>query len=617
VLAARATQEEPRRHGLPLGGCVGSRAFHAFERPPERTGYYNPDFAADAMKKVPTPELDHELDQDRYLVPFSFRQVPFYRFDVVVVGSGVAGSAAALAAASRDASVAILAKAELRESNTLYAQGGMAAVLAAPDSVEAHVADTLRVGCGLSERATVECVVRGGPEAVDRLLQFGAEFDRASNGELALSREGGHSHPRIVHARGDATGLEIQRALCGALVNHPSITTFPNTFAVDLLTNAEGRVSGVLTRTARGDLVAFGASNVILATGGAGQIYRETTNPAIATGDGVAIGVRAGALVRDLEFIQFHPTCLYIAGAARVLISEIVRGAGGVLRDRQGVRFMPEYHPAAELAPRDVVSRAVFARMVATNDTSVYLDLSGLDSDPHVLFPGISRICRFFGIDIARDPVPVRPGAHYMVGGLLVDLDGRTSLPGLWAVGECASSGLHGANRMGSNSLLEGLVLGMRSGVLAASEVNGFDVLSMASRRTSELPKPPPGVRINLEDLIYSLKSLMWRQMGVERGRAGLEDALAKLSFWSRAVGDLGSSDPRSWELVNMLTVARLATLAALSREESRGVHYRTDHPHSSDAWCVHTILAPVLAGERVARVHLRHEPVQDQVSVP
>jgi L-aspartate oxidase len=568
------------------------------------------------MKKVPTPELDHELDQDRYLVPFSFRQVPFYRFDVVVVGSGVGGSAAALAAASRDASVAIIAKAELRESNTLYAQGGLAAVLAAPDSVESHVADTLRVGCGLSERATVECVVRGGPGAVDRLLQFGAEFDRSSDGDLALSREGGHSHPRIVHARGDATGLEIQRALCGALVNHPSITTFPNTFVVDLLTNAEGRVTGVLTRTARGDLVAFGASNVILATGGAGQIYRETTNPAIATGDGVAIGFRAGALMRDLEFIQFHPTCLYIAGAARVLISEIVRGAGGVLRDRHGVRFMPEYHSAAELAPRDVVSRAVFARMVATHDTSVYLDLSGLDTDPHVLFPGISRICRFFGIDIARDPVPVRPGAHYMVGGLLVDLDGRTSLPGLWAVGECASSGLHGANRMGSNSLLEGLVLGMRSGAIAAGETNGFDVLSMTSRRTSELPKPPPGVRINLDDLIYSLKSLMWRQMGVERTRAGLEDALAKLSFWARAVGDLGSSEPRSWELVNMLTVARLATLAALSREESRGVHYRTDHPRSSDAWCVHTVLSPVLSGERVARVHLRREPVQDQISV-
>jgi L-aspartate oxidase len=559
---------------------------------------------------------DTSLNLDRYLVPFSFRNVPLYRFDVVVVGCGVGGSAAALASANRGASVAVLAKSDLRESNTLYAQGGMAAVLEAPDTVEAHIADTMRVGCGLSEREAVECVVRGGAESVERLLQLGAAFDRREDGTLHLSREGGHTHARIVHAHGDATGLEIQRALCGALANHPGITTFPQSFAIDLLTGPDGRVAGILTRTSRGDLVAFSAAQVILATGGGGQIYRETTNPVIATGDGVAIGFRAGAVVRDLEFVQFHPTCLYIAGAARVLISEIVRGAGGILRDRHGKRFMPEYHPAAELAPRDVVSRAVFARMVATNDTSVYLDLSSLQGDPHVLFPGISRICRFFGIDIARDPVPVRPGAHYMVGGLKVDLDGRTTIPGLWAVGECASSGLHGANRMGSNSLLEGLVLGLRAGRLAAGEGKGFDMLSMAPLRTRELPRAPAGVRVNIEDIIYSLKSLMWRQMGVERNRAGLEDALEKTGFWSRAVGDLGSSDPRSWELVNMLTVARLATLGALAREESRGVHYRLDFPESRPEWRVHTILSPTIEGERIVRVSLSREPVLDQLPV-
>ncbi|MFN0008453.1 MAG: L-aspartate oxidase [Planctomycetota bacterium] len=556
---------------------------------------------------------DHALNLDRYLVPFSFRQVPLYRFDLVVVGCGVGGSAAALAAANRGTSVAVLAKAEMRESNTLYAQGGLAAVLAAPDSFDAHVADTLHVGCGLSEREAVECVVRGGPEAVDRLLQLGAAFDRGVDGGMQLSREGGHTHPRIVHAQGDATGLEIQRTLCGALANHPGITSFPNTFVIDLLTGPDGRVAGILTRSSRGDLVAFGAAQVILATGGGGQIYRETTNPVIATGDGVAIGFRAGATVRDLEFIQFHPTCLYIAGAARVLISEIVRGAGGVLRDRHGERFMPEYHPSADLAPRDVVSRAVFARMVATGDTNVYLDLSGVQGDPHVLFPGISRICRFFGIDIARDPVPVRPGAHYMVGGLKVDLDGRTTIPGLWAVGECASSGLHGANRMGSNSLLEGLVLGLRAGQVASSEIFGFDILSVAPLRSRELPRAPAGVRVNIEDLIYSLKSLMWRQMGVERTRAGLQDALDKLAFWSRAVGDLGSSEPRSWELVNMLTAARLATLGALAREESRGVHFRKDFPESRAEHRLHTVLTPVPEGERIARVFLKHEPVRDQ----
>ena len=569
-----------------------------------------------SASSTPSPATETTLNLDRYLVPVSFRHVPLYRFDVVVVGSGVAGSAAALASANRGASVAVIAKADLRESNTLYAQGGMAAVLAAPDTFEAHITDTLHVGCGLSERETVECVVRGGPESVENLLQLGASFDQREDGRLHLSREGGHSHHRIVHAHGDATGLEIQRTLCAALANHPGITTFPQVFVIDLLTGPDGRVAGILTRTSRGDLVAFSAAQVILATGGGGQIYRETTNPVIATGDGVAIGFRAGAVVRDLEFIQFHPTCLYIAGAARVLISEIVRGAGGILRDRHGKRFMPEFHPAAELAPRDVVSRAVFSRMVATNDTSVYLDLSSLQGDPHVLFPGISRICRFFGIDIARDPVPVRPGAHYMVGGLQVDLDGRTTIPGLWAVGECASSGLHGANRMGSNSLLEGLVLGLRAGRLAAGEGNGFDMLSMAPLRTRDLPRVPAGVRVNLEDLIYSLKSLMWRQMGVERTRAGMEDALEKIGFWSRAVGDLGSSDPRSWELVNMLTVARLATLGALAREESRGVHYRLDFPESRAEWRAHTILSPTLEGERISRVTLRRDPVADQVSV-
>jgi L-aspartate oxidase len=513
--------------------------------------------------------------------------------------------------------VAVVAKAELRESNTLYAQGGLAAVLAAPDSFDAHIADTLHVGCGLSDPEAVETVVRGGPEAVDRLLQLGAAFDRGVDGGMQLSREGGHTHPRIVHAQGDATGLEIQRTLCGALANHAGITTFPQTFGIDLLAGPDGRVAGILTRSSRGDLVDFGASHVILATGGGGQIFRESTNPVIATGDGVAIGFRAGATLRDLEFIQFHPTCLYIAGAARVLISEIVRGHGGVLRDRHGVRFMPEYHQAADLAPRDVVSRAVFARMVATGDTNVYLDLSDVQGDPHVLFPGISRICRFFGIDIARDPVPVRPGAQYMVGGLKVDLDGRTSIPGLWAVGECASTGLHGANRMGSNSLLEGLVLGLRAGRLASGEVGGFDMLSVAPLRGRELPRPPAGVRVNVEDIIYSLKSLMWRQMGVVRTQAGMQDALDKISFWSRAVGDLGASEPRSWELVNMLTVARLAAFGALAREESRGVHYRQDFTETRVEYRVHTLLTPVKEGERISRVLLEHESVREARPVP
>lgn len=536
-----------------------------------------------------------DFEFERYLVPFDPRQVPQYRFDVLVVGSGAAGSTAALAAASAGSLVALISKARLSDSNTRWAQGGMAAVLGVQDSFEEHVQDTVRLGCGLAERSVVERVVRGGPEAVEQLLAMGAEFDRTPDGDLDLTQEGGHSRQRIVHAQGDATGQEIQDNLTRAVESAPDVTTFPGLFALDLLSEPSGPVVGVLCRTERGERVAFLASQVILATGGGGQIYRETTNPDIATADGVAMAARAGAVMRDLEFIQFHPTCLYIAGAARVLISEIVRGAGGVLRDRQGVRFMPDYHPQADLAPRDVVSRAVQERMVATGDTSVYLDLSEIDCDPHLAFPGISRICRFFGIDIGRDPIPVRPGCHYMIGGLAVDSEGRTSVPGLWAVGECASTGLHGANRMGSNSLLEAIVLGTATGDSAARETAGVPPPASCPGALGEGPGPPP-VQVNIDDLTYSLKSLMWRQLGVERDGEGMADAREKLRFWRRAVSALPLEGPRSWELVNMLTVSHLVSLAALAREESRGVHFRTDFAEPRDAWHCHLRLS--LQGE-------------------
>ena len=387
-----------------------------------------------------------------------------HTFDLVIVGGGAAGGVAALEAASAGHSVALLTKSEARECNTRYAQGGVAAVLSPQDSFDDHVADTLRVGCDLCESSVVSEVIAGGPSVFQHLLDLGAQFDRESNGDIALSREGGHSAPRVAHARGDATGAEIQHTLHRALTQHPQISVFSNQQAVDVLFDPEGCAAGVLTLGEKSEALAFSAGQVLLATGGSGHIWRETTNPVIATGDGVAMAWRAGATLRDLEFVQFHPTCLYVAGAARVLISEIVRGAGAVLRDRHGERFMSDFHPDAELAPRDVVSRAVFTRMVETEDTNCYLDLSEVDGDPHAIFPGISRFCRAFGIDIAEDPIPVRPGAHYQIGGVQVDLDGRTDVPGLWAVGEVASSGLHGANRMGSNSLLEGLVLGARAG---------------------------------------------------------------------------------------------------------------------------------------------------------
>ena len=527
---------------------------------------------------------------DRHLVEVDLRSIPAYRFDVVVVGGGVAGDAAALTAASNGKSVAIVAKSSLDNSNTNMAQGGMASVMTSGDSFESHIQDTIAVGMGLCDEETVRQVVTGGPAAVEELLQLGAEFDRTSDGELDCSREGGHNHARVVHAHGDATGREIQRVLTNAVTGHDLITTFPNTFALDIVT-ADGEAYGVVAKVSSGNLVLFSTPNVVLATGGGGQLYRETTNPTIATADGVAMAFRAGATIRDPEFFQFHPTCLYIAGAARVLISEILRGHGGVLRDRNGERFMPSAHPDAELAPRDVVSRAVFRQMIATKDTNVYLDLSAIESDPHLMFPGISKMCGFFGIDIAKDPVPVRPGAHYMIGGIHVDHQARTSIPGVWAVGECASSGLHGANRMGSNSLLEGMVLGHNAGLSVANVQSDRHRHRPERILRRKLDAAPQGIELGISDLLYSMKSLMWRQVGLERNETELTEAQGHLSFWFDAVMRLAPAETRAWELVNMLTVANIATMGAKERRESRGVHYRTDYKEMGAP--LHTMISP------------------------
>lgn len=558
-----------------------------------------------AVVRSCTPVETYELGLEGRLLSVDSRRVPLFRFDVCVIGSGAAGSAAALAAAEQGAEVALLCKAGLRDTNTVYAQGGMAAVLTEEDSVESHVADTLRVGCGLSEPARVEAVVRGGPEAVRWLLELGAEFDREEDGSLQLLREGGHSRARIIHAGGDTTGREIQRAVTLAVQGHARITSFEGVLALDILCESDGSAQGVLVRMPTGERAVIAAGQVILASGGAGQIYRETTNPAIATGDGLAIAFRAGAVLRDLEFVQFHPTMLYIAGAARVLISETVRGAGGVLRDRAGERFMQRAHPDAELAPRDVVSRAVFRRMVQTGDTNCYLDLSQVSGDPHRLFPSISHICRFFGIDIATDPVPVRPGAHYMVGGIEVDEHGATSVRGLWAAGECASSGLHGANRMGSNSLLEALVMGLTAGRCAAAVASGGGLREFVVRPPRDRPSPPAGMEVNTQDVTYSLKSLMWRQLGIERERESMEEACHRIALWARAVQELAPERPTTFELINMLTVAHLVGIAALHREESRGVHYRTDYPETSDAPALHTRLEPCFEGGQIRSVRI------------
>ncbi|MBT4583487.1 MAG: L-aspartate oxidase [Phycisphaerae bacterium] len=547
---------------------------------------------------------------DRHLLGVDLRSIPSYRFDVVIVGGGVAGGNAALHAARAGKTVAIVSKADSVTTNTNMAQGGMAAVMTEGDSFASHIEDTLKVGSGLCDEEVVEKVVCGGPSAVENLLEMGASFDTLQNGLLDCSREGGHQHARVVHAHGDATGREIQRVINASLKSSDAITIFTHTFALDIVT-AEGEAYGLLARSFSGSVVLFTAGQIILATGGGGQLYRETTNPTIATADGVAMGFRAGCTVRDMEFFQFHPTCLYIAGAARVLISEIVRGHGGVLRDRNGERFMPEAHPDAELAPRDVVSRAAFRQMIKTNDTNVYLDLSEVDSDPHVLFPGINKMCNFFGIDIAKDPVPVRPGAHYMIGGLLVDEAGRTTTPGVWAVGECASSGLHGANRMGSNSLLEGMVLGEIVGREAANSV------VKRKRRPDRLLRrtidhPPQGIELGISDLVYSLKSLMWRQMGLERNESALLEAREHIAFWFDAARRLAPAEPRAWELINMLTVASIATDAAIERKESRGVHFRTDYVDVVEP--KHSVIRPGLVDKCTIEAEVAlHSAVQEK----
>jgi L-aspartate oxidase len=517
------------------------------------------------------------------LAAFDLRTTPLLRTEVLVIGSGIAGACTALAAAEAGAEVLLLAKGDLQDTNTAWAQGGIAVVQLPEDSVESHRTDTLRVGAGIADPTVVRRVVDAAGRAIEWLERLGTRFDRAAgdpDGALELSREGGHSFARVVHSHGDATGLEIQRALAEALRHHPRITVRERTFVRDLVL-AEGRCVGAIAMQ-EGMEIGVEAGAVVVATGGTGQIYRETTNPTGASGDGHALCFRAGARMADCEFVQFHPTTLYIAGASRFLISEVVRGAGATLRDRNGERFMQGVHPMQELAPRDVVSRAILDRMVATNDTHVYLDLSTVQGDPQKLFPSIARICSTFDLDLAKDPIPVRPGAHYFVGGAVTDADGATDVPGLFAVGEAAASGLHGANRLASNSLLEGAVIGQAAGVAAAAAAQQPHPGLPRRAEGPRLPQDPP--RLLHDDLLYSLKSLMWRQVGLRRTEASLRDARERIAFWHHYLIKAPLPLRANCELANMLTTAALVAEAALARAESRGTHFRDDFPQRDDA---------------------------------
>jgi L-aspartate oxidase len=517
----------------------------------------------------------------RYLVPFAPKRVPHFFTDVLVIGGGLAGLRAANAV-DRRLGVLVVTKDVLVESNSTYAQGGIASVLDASDSFQEHVSDTIVAGGSLCDEQVVEMVVREAPRHIHELVEWGTHFDQ-QDGEITLGREGGHSHNRIVHALGDSTGKEVMRAVIEHTRHLPNVQMWEDSFTLDLLTDG-GTCRGAIIHRGPAGRVMVWAKQTILATGGAGQIYRESTNPLVATGDGHALAYRAGAELRDMEFVQFHPTVLYIAGGSRSLITEAARGEGGRLVDRNGHRFMPEYDDRGELAPRDIVSRAIVTQMEKTQHPCVYLVMNHLD--PALVrkrFPGIAAACLKFGIDITKDRIPVRPGAHYMIGGVTVDLVGRTSIPGLWAAGEVTSSGLHGANRLASNSLLEGLVYGAHAGAgaskVALEMTDDFHALPLENPAVAPIDET-----LDLEDIRNSLKALMWRAAGVRRSGEMLQDAQQQVQQWQRYVLSRQFEDPAGWELQNMLTICGVVIEAALAREESRGTHQRTDFPATDDA---------------------------------
>jgi L-aspartate oxidase len=494
--------------------------------------------------------------------------------DLVVVGSGVAGLTAALDAAELGLRVVVVTKEAADAGSTRWAQGGIAVVLGdvPGDSVAAHVADTVTAGAGLCDEAAVASVLADGPSALARLRARGAAFDLADGGVPARTREGGHSAFRVVRAGGDATGAEVERALVAA-AREGGLAVLTGHVAVDAIRADDGAVAGVVVLDDAGRPGALRAPAVVLATGGFGRLYASTTNPATATGDGVALALRAGAAAADLEFVQFHPTALYVPGAQgqRPLVTEAVRGEGGVLRDRTGARFLLGAHPQAELAPRDVVAAAITRRMAETGSPCVWLDATGVAGFA-ARFPTVAAACRAVGVDPVREPIPVTPAAHYACGGVVTDVHGRTSVRGLYAAGEVARTGLHGANRLASNSLLEGLVVGAR--------------VARAVARDLAVARAVPVAPATLPVLAVADRGVVQRAMsagaGVGRSAAGLAAASDAVEA---ATGAQARCDRAGVEDAALTLLATAVLAAAGTRTESRGCHVRTDHPARDDAW--------------------------------
>ena len=520
--------------------------------------------------------------------------------DFLVMGAGVAGLRAAVELA-QDGDVLVVTKESVGESNTHYAQGGIAVALEGERDVALHLEDTLNAGDGIVYRAAAEALVSEGPVRVGELIEWGAHFDR-EGGHLLRTREGAHSLPRILHANGDATGAEISRSLAAFARAHKRIRFAEWTMVTGLIT-AGGSVTGADlagadARATERSPRRINTKAVLIAAGGAGQVYSDTTNPAVATGDGIALAAQAGADLADMEFYQFHPTAFSLAGAPRFLLSEALRGEGAYLRNDRGERFMEQYHPLLELAPRDVVARAIAREgMDAAGEPgrlrAVYLDMRHIrDLDIHQRFPGISAFLAKYGLDLARDLIPVRPAAHYLMGGIRTDLAGRTSLRGLYAAGEAACTGVHGANRLASNSLLEGLVFGAR----AARSILADGLSRIPAESGGASPKPlSVSEEALVEELIAKLQAAMWSYAGLLREEAGLRHGLAAQAACVEALAGLagqGKSSRRFCEAQAMCRVAHAILHSALARTESRGAHFRNDFPHRDDRnFLKHSIL--------------------------
>lgn len=515
-------------------------------------------------------------------------------YEFVVIGSGIAGLSFALQAAERGR-VAVITKRARSESNTAWAQGGIASVTSTEDSFELHVKDTLDAGAGLCDEKVVRTIVMDGPARIRELIELGVHFDERElpdgSHELDLGREGGHSKRRILHAR-DITGREIERALLAAVARHPQITVLENHMAVDLITLAKlgfasvDRCLGVyVLNEATGQVITIRSDRIVLATGGCGKVYLYTTNPGIATGDGVAMSWRAGAKIANMEFIQFHPTCLYHPEARSFLVSEALRGEGGRLIDDRSREFMSRYHPKKELAPRDVVARAIDAEMKRTGARCVYLDITHKPAQfIRDRFPNIYENCLRLGIDITREPIPVVPAAHYQCGGVLTDENGASTLRGLYAIGEVACTGLHGANRLASNSLLEACVLAHRCCQAIAQSPVSADSLPW----TVELPPWKSGDAVDVDELVViyhnwdEIRRVMWDYVGIVRTTKRLHRAAARLRNLEREIQEFYWNFKITTDLLelrNLATVAGLIIDSALMRKESRGLHYTLDHP--------------------------------------